>query len=210
MNGVYGNQQGADVGYNPCKKGQKSYHPIIACVAETKEILHSWLRCGSAYTRNGVVEFMKECMAYTKKRVRVIVRGDSGFFSGELLDYLESISAGYLIKVKMKNLIGLLEGQKWEAVEGDAGWEQADFMYQCAVWYYRVKTSFFVSFFTTLFIPIRRYRLFMGERLLRFARNDNTQYVIARVFSEAISRFLKEELVAALLRYGIVRDGLWR
>lgn len=77
---------------------------------------------------------MKECMAYTKKRVRVIFRGDRGFFSGELLEYLESVSAGYLIKVKMKNLSGLLEGQKWDAVEGDTGWEQADFLHQCAVW----------------------------------------------------------------------------
>ncbi|OOP55131.1 MAG: hypothetical protein AYP45_16520 [Candidatus Brocadia carolinensis] len=44
----------------------------------------------------------------------------------------------------------------------------------------------------------------MGERLLRFARNDNIQYVIARVFSEAISRFLNGELGAALLRYAIL------
>ena len=98
VNGVYGNQEGAEVGYNPHKRGQKSYHPVIAFVAETKEILHSWFRCGSAYTGNGIVEFMKECMVYTKRRVRVIFRGDSGFFSGELLDYLESVSAGYLIK----------------------------------------------------------------------------------------------------------------
>lgn len=51
-----------------------------------------------------------------------------------MLDYLESVSAGYLIKVKLKNLVGLLEGQKWEEVEGTAGWEQADFVYQCATW----------------------------------------------------------------------------
>src|SRR3989304_2501156 len=69
-----------------------------------------------------------------KRRARVIFRGDRGFFSGELLDYLESVSAGYLIKVKWKNRIWLLEGQKGEAVEGKAGWEQADFMYQCATW----------------------------------------------------------------------------
>ena len=36
-------------------------------------------------------------------------------FFGELLDYLESVSAGYLIKVKLKGLVGLLEGQKWES-----------------------------------------------------------------------------------------------
>ena len=47
----------------------------------------------------------------------------------------------------------------------------------------------------------------MRERLLRFARNDNVPYVIkgiasviARVFSEAISRFHNGELVAASLR----------
>ncbi|GJQ24357.1 MAG: hypothetical protein HBSAPP01_21470 [Candidatus Brocadia sapporoensis] len=134
VDGVYGNQQGAEVGYNPDKKGQKSYHPMIAFVAETKEILHSWFRCGSAYTSNGIVEFMKECMAYTKKRVRVIFRGDSGFFSGELLEYLESVSAGYLVKVKRKNLVKVLNGQKWAAVEGHAGWEQADFVYRCGEW----------------------------------------------------------------------------
>ena len=73
-------------------------------------------------------------MAYTKRRVRVIVRGDSGFFSGELLDYLESVSAGYLIKVKLKGLVGLLEGQKWESAGGSEGWEQSDFTHQCGTW----------------------------------------------------------------------------
>ena len=75
VKGVCGDQEGADVGFNPHKNGQRSYHPLIAFMAETKEILHSWFRCGSAYTGNGIVEFMKECMAYTKKRVRVIFRG---------------------------------------------------------------------------------------------------------------------------------------
>ncbi|KKO19545.1 MAG: hypothetical protein L3J18_05740 [Candidatus Brocadia sp.] len=48
----------------------------------------------------------------------------------------------------------------------------------------------------------------MKEGLLRFARNDNVPYVIkdiasviARVLSEAISRFHNEELVAAVPRY---------
>jgi len=106
----------------------------MAFVAETKEVLHSWFRCGSAYTGNGVVAFMKECMAYMNKGVRVIFRGDSGFFTGELLEYLESISGGYLIKVKLKNLVRLLEAQEWEDVKEERGWEQADFWYQCAGW----------------------------------------------------------------------------
>ena len=51
-----------------------------------------------------------------------------------MLDYLESVSAGYLIKVKLKGLVGLLEGQKWESAGGSEGWEQADFMHQCGTW----------------------------------------------------------------------------
>ncbi|OQZ00230.1 MAG: hypothetical protein B6D35_07260 [Candidatus Brocadia sp. UTAMX2] len=51
----------------------------------------------------------------------------------------------------------------------------------------------------------------MKEGLLRFARNDNVPYVIkdiasviARVLSEAISRFHNEELVAAVPRHVII------
>ncbi|UJS20377.1 MAG: hypothetical protein L3J18_16015 [Candidatus Brocadia sp.] len=46
--------------------------------------------------------------------------------------------------------------------------------------------------------------------MLRFTRNDNVPYVIkdiasviARVLSEAISRFHNEDLVTAMLRYGV-------
>lgn len=134
VEGVYGDQEGAEKGYNPRKRGQKSYHPLIAFVSETKEILHSWFRCGSAYTGNGIVEFMQECMAYIRTGVRVIVRGDSGFFNGALFDYLESVSAGYLIKVKMKNLPSLLAGQRWTPVLGHKGWEQAEFYHQGKDW----------------------------------------------------------------------------
>lgn len=134
VDGVCGNQEGAEKGYNPKKKGQKSYHPLMAFVAETKEVLHSWFRCGSAYSSNGVVEFMKECMAHIDSRIKVIFRGDSAFFTGQLLDYLELVGAGYLIKVKLKGLVALLSGQVWMPVTGYPGWEQTEFRYKCLKW----------------------------------------------------------------------------
>lgn len=134
VEGVCGNQEGAEKGYNPKKKGQKSYHPLMAFVSESKEVLHSWFRCGSAYSSNGVVEFMKECLVHIRKGVKVIFRGDSAFFTGDLLDYLESKGAGYLIKVKLKRLRALLERQVWTAVSGFSGWEQAEFQHRCMRW----------------------------------------------------------------------------
>ena len=134
VDGVCGHQEGALKGYNPKKKGQLSYHPLMAFVSETKEVLHSWFRCGNAYSSNGVVAFMKECMAHIGGGVRVVFRGDSAFFVGTLLDYLESKRAGYLIKVKLKGLQALLGKQVWAASPGSVGWEQAEFQYRCLNW----------------------------------------------------------------------------
>lgn len=134
VEGVCGNQEGAEKGYNPNKKGQKSYNPQMAFVSATKEVLHSWFRCGSAYTSNGIVEFMKECMSRINNGVKVIFRGDSGYFSGKLFEYLESVGAGYLVKVKLKNLVSLLSRQTWTSVIKHPGWEETVFYYQCSGW----------------------------------------------------------------------------
>ena len=111
---VSGNQEGAAKGFNTTKKGAKSYHPLLVFVSEIKLLYHSWFRTGSAYTSNGICEFLKEVEGSLPKRIKnVFFRADSGFFSGELLDLLESFNWDYLIKVKLKNLVKLLEKQEW-------------------------------------------------------------------------------------------------
>ena len=60
VDSVCGTQEGAAKGYNPKKKGALSYHPQLAFLAGSKEILQAWFRTGSAYTSNGVVEFVKQ------------------------------------------------------------------------------------------------------------------------------------------------------
>jgi hypothetical protein len=135
VRGVNGSQQGAEKGYNPQKKGQKSYHPLLCFVAQTRECLHNWFRPGSAYSANGAVEFMKECVARLPKPVwKVFVRADSAFFDGKLLDLLEEQNSEYLIKVKMKNLSSLLMQQSWRKAKNKPGIETTEFMYRCHDW----------------------------------------------------------------------------
>ncbi|MFQ5640690.1 MAG: IS1380 family transposase [bacterium] len=129
-----GNQEGVEKGYNPHKRGARSYHPQLAFCAETKEILQGWLRCGSAYTSNGVVEFMKELLAHVPRDMRIVFRGDSGYFVGALFDLLEERGCGFLVKVKLKGLVGLLEKQTWEPIPGKRGWEQTRFSHGCGTW----------------------------------------------------------------------------
>lgn len=133
--GVFGSQEGAEKGYNPFKKGQKSYHPVFCFIAETRECLHNWFRSGSAYSANGAVEFCKECFARLPKGVwKIFVRADSAFFNGFLLDFIESKGASYLIKVKMKGLETILSGKKWKKVRNVFGFESTGFEFQCAGW----------------------------------------------------------------------------
>jgi hypothetical protein len=135
VKGVFGSQEGATVGFNPKKKGQKSYHPLLCFIAENRECLHSWFRTGSAYSANGCVEFMKECFEKIPKRVwKVFVRADSAFFNGKLLEFLEKMHSGYTIKVKMKGLVALLEKQNWKKIRNQLGFESNEFEYQCKGW----------------------------------------------------------------------------
>jgi len=107
---VCGNQEGAKKGFNTTKKGAKSYHPLLVFVSEVKLLYHTWFRTGSAYTSNGIVDFLKEVGASLPTNItKVFFRADSGFFSGELFDLLESFGWDYLVKVKLKNLAGLLK-----------------------------------------------------------------------------------------------------
>jgi len=135
VKGVYGSQSGAERGYNPKKKGQKSYHPLLCFIAENRECLHNWFRSGSSYTGNGSTEFMKECFAKKPKHVwKTYVRADSGFFSGDLLNFLEQNKAEYLIKVKMKNLKQLLANQSWRKAANKMDIATADFKHKCHKW----------------------------------------------------------------------------
>ncbi|MBS3777579.1 MAG: IS1380 family transposase [Bacteroidales bacterium] len=135
VRGVWGHQEGAEKGYNPQKRGQRSYNPLFCFIAETRECLHNWFRSGDAYTANGSVEFMKECFARLPKRVwKVDIRADSGFFNGALLDFIESRQGQYTIKVKMKGLVSLLEQQNWHKVPKIDGFEKTEFEYKCSDW----------------------------------------------------------------------------
>ena len=115
---VYGNQQGAAKGFNPHKRGAKSYHPIIAFASELKIVINSWFRDGSAYTSNGICEFMKQTLAILPKHIdKIFFRADSGFFNGALFDLLEELGHSYLVKVKLKNLKQLLNLQNWKVID---------------------------------------------------------------------------------------------
>jgi len=132
---VCGNQEGAAKGFNQAKKGAKSYHPLLVFVSEMKLLYHTWFRTGSAYTANGIVDFLKEVEASLPKNITMVFfQADSGFFSGKLFDLLESFGRDYLVKVKLKNLVELLKKQEWEVSDKQKDIAICEFAYKAGSW----------------------------------------------------------------------------
>jgi len=170
---VCGKQEGAEKGFNTTKKGAKSYHPLLIFVSEMKLLYHTWFRTGSAYTSNGIVDFLKEVKANLPKSIeKVFFRADSGFFSGKLFDLLESYGWKYLVKVKLKNLEKLLKSQDWVKLEGQKDIAVCEFSYKAKGWkrarvlkaMRSVKEYVQVSFFGKVqLVPVYQYVCYVSS-----------------------------------------------
>lgn len=98
----YGDQQGSAKGYNPNKKGRNSHHPLMAFVGQTRMVANTWLRPGNTADSSSCKAFMQETFNEALKGKRIgLVRADSGFYTEELLDYLETENHNYIMAVRM-------------------------------------------------------------------------------------------------------------
>ncbi len=124
---VYGNQQRAKVGYNPKKPGRKSYHPLFCFIGETRDFLLGRFRAGNTNSSSGAIEFLKACLRLIPKWViQIYVRGDSGFYSFEFLNFLEQVRTKYAVAVRLYSTIQMkLGGLDYRPIGG--GVEVAEF-----------------------------------------------------------------------------------
>lgn len=133
---IYGRHQRAWLGYNPKKRGRRSYHPLLCFEAHLQEFWHGSLRSGKAATSTGVVPFLKRCLKKAPQNIarsRIRIRADAGFFVWRLVAFLEAIGCGFAIVAKQFSSI------KTRAVACDFtklnhGWEAGEFEYQPQQW----------------------------------------------------------------------------
>lgn len=110
----YGDQQGSAKGYNPNKRGRNSHHPLMAFVSQTRMVANAWMRPGNTADSSSCKYFMEETFDEVLKGKKIgLVRADSGFYTEELLGYLESKEYNYVIATRMypnvKNAVGGLD-----------------------------------------------------------------------------------------------------
>lgn len=124
----------AKVGYNPHKRGARSYHPLLCFESHSGDFWHGILRPGDAYTSFGSAEFLKVCLANIPPYLyRIRVRADSGFFDHKFIEPLDDEGIGYVIVAKMTGTIkNKLTGLRYHTFKKD--WETADFYYTPLGW----------------------------------------------------------------------------
>lgn len=98
----YGDQEGSEKGYNPNKRGRNSHHPLMAFISQTRMVANAWLRPGNTAASSNCVEFMRETFdrCLSSKEIG-LVRADSGFYTEEIMDYLETENKNYVIAVRL-------------------------------------------------------------------------------------------------------------
>ena len=82
------------------------YHPILATRAGTGEVLHARLRKGSANTARGARRFIEELVARVRRAGaagEIVLRVDSGFWSGDTLATLARLDVRYTMAVRTGN-----------------------------------------------------------------------------------------------------------
>jgi hypothetical protein len=116
---LYGNQEGAVVGYNPHKPGRPShtYHTYI--LANLRLVLEVEVQAGNqssaSYSMPGLVALI-ERLGY--KNRPVFVRGDCDFGSEPSMCNLEAINMAYLFKLKQSSYVKKLI----KSVQGSTEW----------------------------------------------------------------------------------------
>lgn len=92
---LYGRQEGVVKGYNPKKKGAKSYHPLLCTEPRLGDCLGGRLRHGNASSSDGVLEMLDEVLGIIPAGARDLrARADAGFYDTNSLKNLAKIALG--------------------------------------------------------------------------------------------------------------------
>jgi hypothetical protein len=116
-------------GFNPHRRKDPSYYPILAHLSQTGHILRVKNRPGNVHDSKGAVAFVRELIDDVRMRLgrslSLEFRMDGAFFQREIIELLERRGTGYAIKVPFFKWLGLLpvirERQRWHPMKEGMG-----------------------------------------------------------------------------------------
>lgn len=131
---LYGHQEGVVKGYNPKKKGAKSYHPLLCTEPRLGDCLGGRLRHGNAASADGVLEMFDEVLDLIPAEARDLrARADAGFYDTKFIEKLSKNGIGFIVGADMtKPLKHKVQGLRYHRINHIES--VADFHYQPQRW----------------------------------------------------------------------------
>ena len=118
--------EGAAVGFNKQKKGQRSYYPLFCTIAQTGQVFDVLPRSGNVHDSNGALEFIMQCIRIIRTAcpgIIIEVRMDSAFFSDQIVTALDAEGIQFTISVpfeRFAELKGMIQGRRrWRRYNGE-------------------------------------------------------------------------------------------
>ena len=130
---VYGTQQRAGLGYNPKKKGRKSYHPLLCFVGESRDYLGGLFRSGKHHSSYRAVEFLKGVIKTLPCHIEDIrLRADGGFFSRDMIKFLVKKSVEFYIVIPIQPWVQkkIRHMEDWTDIEGGAETGECEYVFE--------------------------------------------------------------------------------
>jgi hypothetical protein len=125
---LYGQQEGAEKGYNPKKPGRPSHAYHTYWVSGLRLVLDAEVMAGNeshaSHAMPGLERLLDELASQGKSPF--LVRGDADYGSDPVMTFLESRDQGYLFKLRQTpNVKRYIKGVFWKPgwVEAGKGWE---------------------------------------------------------------------------------------
>jgi len=135
---VYGNQELAEVGYNPFKHGRKSYHPVFGFESHLRISLNGELRPGKKTNKKDVIPFIENALQKIPSTIatsRTRARADAGFYCWPTIKFLDDNGYGFVIVAQVTNPIKMqLTGLKYRIFNHQLKLAIAEFRYQPHGW----------------------------------------------------------------------------
>ena len=121
--------EGTAVGFNPSKKGQRSYYPLFCTVAQTSQVLDVLHRSGNVHDTHGARDFMRACILQIRSILPgacIEVRIDSAFFGQAIVQLLEDLGVEHSISVPFHRFVDLktlIESHtRWHRLNSDVSY----------------------------------------------------------------------------------------
>jgi hypothetical protein len=172
--------EGTAVGYNK-KKGQRSYYPLFATVAQTGQVFDVLHRSGNVHDSNGALEFIQGCFASVREsgfQGLIETRMDGAHFSEKTCEWLDAEGVEFSVSVPFERFPEVKErirsryrwheiDDEWSYFEGHWKPKKWTTKMRCFIFRRRVRKPIKGPIQLDLFEPIERdweYKMVMTNK----------------------------------------------